>query len=1010
VQRLFKEDPWRIIEETYVPERNKASESIFSLANEYMGTRGIFEEGLSGNTLEGCYIGGLYFKEKTRFEWKRVAFPSYMNSMANTTNWLKGMVEVDAEMFQMDVSSFAGYRRELDMKTAVMSRELVFVTRSGHRTWLRWERFLSLDDRHLGVQRISVKALNHRRPVRLSFQLDATKGNQTEVTKTGIHSDQVSAASQADEISLVMKIRSTGQYYIHRMGVRKDPWLGKHDETHSVHEKVVECTIAFVPEEGREYRFDKLTSVWSSRDAGYPHGLIFKEDPGTEVNGKDEKAILGFIRASSKDHLASRATATYEALKGRHADRMQEVWDAMDVEINGDVFAQQGIRYCLFQLLNTYRGGDAHLNIGAKGMTGEVYDGRAFWDTESYCVPFYLYTNPEAAKRLLEFRFNTLAAARARASELRYRGAIYPFTTIDGTEDCVVWDLSFSEIHINAIIPFAIYQYARATGDHEYLFTKGAEVLVEQARFWADRACFIPYRNGYALNRVTGPDEWHIWTNNNFYTNYMAKWVLEYAVQVVDRMSAEAPQDFAALAAKISLEPGETSAWRKIAGAMILTCDETLKIFPQDDLFLSMEPFSREQLDPEKDIPLERHWTVEKWYKTDMVKQPDTLLAMFFHRDKFSLEQKRDNYRFYEQRTAHSSSLSPCIHSILACEIGRYDQAYAYYLWASRLDLDDLNKSVHEGLHISSMAGSWTNIVSGFGGMDVADECIVFNPILPEAWQDYSFRVTYQGSVIHVKVDRTQSSYRILHGHDVKARIKGEPHLITGKVLSVPLDGKFLERARLQAVIFDLDGVIVDTARYHFLAWKALADEECIHFDERINERLKGVSRTDSLEIILERSDRPYSDVEKAEMAERKNEAYVKMLAHITPGDLLPGIADLLDELKQNRIRIALCSASKNSAMILEKLGVTGYFDAVVTGNDVKRSKPDPEGVLLVAARLGIKPADCVVVEDAQAGIAAAVNAGMKSLGIGYKMDLHEADTVLASTRYLNLEKIKMLY
>ncbi|OGV55060.1 MAG: beta-phosphoglucomutase [Lentisphaerae bacterium GWF2_50_93] len=1010
IQCMFNEDPWRIIEEKYIPEKNRVSESIFSLANEYMGTRGNFEEGLDKNTLEGCYIGGMYFKEKTTFEWKRVGFPNYMNSMAHTTNWLKITVDVDGETFQMDSSSFENYSRILDMKTAVLSRELVFATRSGVRTQLRWERFLSLADRRLGAQQISVKALDHQKPVRLSFQLDATRGNQTEVTKTGIHSDKVSGVSQPDDMSLVMKIRSTGQYYIHRMVIQKDPVLKKCEEEFSASEKVVECRVSFTPEKGRGYVFNKFISVWNSRDAGFPQGLILKENTSSEADEKDEKEILDFIRTNSKKHLSTLSKSNYETLKKMHSECMGKVWDGMDVEINGDVSAQQGIRYCLFQLLNTYRGTDAYLNIGAKGMTGEVYDGRAFWDTESYCVPFYLYTNPEAARRLLEFRYNTLDAARDRARELRYKGAVYPFTTIDGSEDCVVWDLVFSEIHINAIIPFAIYQYVRATGDNEYLFTKGAEVLVEQARFWADRSCFIPYRDGYALNRVTGPDEWHIWTNNNFYTNYMAKWVLEYAAQVVDRMSVDSPQNLDLLATKISLDPDELFNWRQIAGKMILTYDEKLRIFPQDDLFLSMEPFSREQLDPEKDIPLERHWTVEKWYKTDMVKQPDTLLAMFFHRDKFSVEQKTNNYRFYEQRTTHSSSLSPCIHSILACEIGRYDQAYAYYLWASRLDLDDLNKSTHEGLHISSMAGSWTNIVSGFGGMSVTDECIIFNPILPEAWKDYSFRITYQGSVIQVKVDRKQSCYQVLHGKDVKARIKGKDYIISGKSLSVPLDEKFLKRPRLQAVIFDLDGVVVDTAKYHFLAWKELSEKEGIYFDERINERLKGVGRMDSLKIILEKSSRKYSEKEMSELADRKNKAYVKMLDRVTPHDLLPGIMDLFEELKNNKIKIALCSASRNSQLILEKLKVQKYFDVVVTGNDVRLSKPDPEGVLLAAAKLRIRPANCVVIEDAQAGVAAAVNAGMRSMGIGYKMDLHEADSVLSSTKYLDLEKLKMLY
>jgi beta-phosphoglucomutase len=1009
VTRLFKEHPWQIIEEVYRPEQNKVAESIFSLSNENIGTRGLFEEGLPENTLEGCYIAGLYFREKTTFEWKRVGFPSFMNSMAHTANWLKIEVEVDGERFGMDGSAFENYRRTLDMKTAVLSRELLFVTKSGVRTQLRWERFPSLADRRLGVQRLTLQALGHDKPVRISFGIDATKGNQTEVTKTGVHSDEVYRAAGPDDFALAMKIRSTGQYAIHRAAVRYDE-ISDAAVTFSDQEKVIWQTVAFTPEPGREYRFEKLVSIWTSRDAGHPHGLIPKSDPDRVVTAEQETEILSFLQNKSREHLNSRAEESYDALFSAHAKEMEQVWNEVDVQIEGDDAAQQGIRYSLFQLLNTYRGGDPHLNIGAKGLTGEVYDGRAFWDTESYCVPFYVYTNPAAARRLLEFRHNTLDAARARAAELRYRGAIYPFTTIDGTEDCVVWDLAFSELHINAIIPFAIYQYVRATGDEGYLFEKGIEVLIEQARFWADRAKFIPWRGGYGINRVTGPDEWHIWTNNNFYTNYMARWTLDYAASVVERMRKNAPDALRSVTARTGLADSEPAHWQIVAEKMLLPFEEKLGIFPQDDLFLSLDPFSREQLVPGKDVPLERHWTVEKWYKHDMVKQPDTLLAIFFHREKFSMEEKRNNYRFYEQRTSHGSSLSPCIHSILAAEIGRYEQAAAYYLWASRLDLDDLNLSAHEGLHISSMAGTWQNIVFGFGGMIPTDDALLFNPILPAGWRSYSFRVTWRGSVLEVRVEPQESHFRVLHGSPVKVRVRDREASVGSDTESYSIDEKFLRRPKLEAAILDLDGVVVDTARFHYVAWKKLADREGIPFDERINERLKGVSRTESLRIIMEKSSRRYSDSELEALATEKNTDYVAMLEQLNAGDLLPGVADFLNELRTAGVRVALCSASRNSLHILERLGVRDYFDAVITGNDVQRSKPDPEGMLLAAERLGVKPENCVVVEDAQAGIAAARAAGMRSLGVGYKLDLHEADYTVTETRFLGVEKLRMLF
>lgn len=900
----FRLDPWQIVEDVYHPRENRAAESVFSLANEYMGTRGLFEEGLPENSLEGCYLGGIYFREKTTFEWKRPGFPSFMNSMAHTTNWLKILVEVDGEALQMNSSTVTGYRRVLDLKTAVLTRELVFTTRKGLKTQFRWERFLSLDDRHLAIQRLAVIALNHHRPIRLAFLLDGAKGNQTEVTKTGIHSDVLFQAAQADNMVLAMKVRSTGQYYIHRMAICLDAALAEPQVNRTAREKVVEQSVEFIPETGREYRFEKRVSAWTSRDAGHPHGLIPKSRAGSQADVTKEADIRQFLIERSRAHLQAVASADYDALRAKHAAHLEALWVEVDIEIDGDVAAQQGIRYCLFQLLNTYRGGDPHLNIGAKGMTGEVYDGRAFWDTESYCIPFFIHTHPEAAKRLLEFRHGTLDAARSRARDMRYQGAIYPFTTIDGTEDCVVWDLAFSEIHINAIIPFAIHQYVRATGDRAYLYDKGAEVLVEQARFWACRTCYIPYRNGYGINRVTGPDEWHIWSNNNFYTNTMAKWTLEYAAGVVgDMMRGQTGEALDALRRKTGLKPDEPARWREVAEKMILPYEAGLGIFPQDDLFLSLDPFSREQLDPAHDIPLERHWTVEKWYKTDMVKQPDVLLALFLLRDRFTLEEKRNNYRFYEQRTAHGSSLSPCIHSILAAEIGRYEQAYAYYLWASRLDLDDLNQSVHEGLHISSMAGSWLNLVTGFGGMTVRDDGIAFNPILPGPWRSYSFRVAYRGSTIQVRVDDSHAHYRVLRGAPVAARLSGRDTVIGDEECSVPLDEAFRKRARLQAVLLDLDG------------------------------------------------------------AE-------------TPACIL--------EL-QNSLRAAGVASAAGAPM-------------------------EPAELPQAAAGLGTEPENCVLITTSPARIEAAQAVGMKTLGIGDKMTLHKADTTLASTRYLTVERLRMLF
>jgi len=1005
---VFAVDPWKITENRFDSSTNQVSESIFSLANEYMGCRGNFEECLTSNTLEGCYIGGIYFKERWNYIWERPGFVRYGNSIINTTNWLVIKICIDGEDFSMDNSDFSGYIRELDMQKGIVTRSLVFQTESGLRTSLKWERFISHDDRHLAAIRLSVTAINHEQPIRIEMALDSTKENSEFGTST-VQCRGVGSGSNASSSRLAMNVISTGQYYQHQMRVGTNG-VDVYDEDFTVRDRYVSRTYTFNPKKGREYHFDKLVSVWTSRDMGYPYGLISKECDSTSVDSQIENGILDFLQKNSESHLRECSSLGYEALKKEHSMHLASVWDNIDIEIMGDPIAQQGIRFCTFQLLSTYLGNDSYLNVAPKGHTGENYNGRAFWDTESYCLPFYLFANPEAARGLVEYRYNGLDAARERAKELDHAGAVFPMTTMDGTEDCATWEYSLGEVHANSIIAYAVFIYANVTGDREYLYSKGAEVLVEIARFWASRCDYIPNRSGYGINIVMGPDEWHQFVNNDFYTNYMAKWVLEYTADLVGEMNAKSTRDMDILREKSGFDISEVETWRRVADGLIINWDPEYGIYPQDDGFMSLALYYREHLDAQRDLPVERKWTVEKKLKYQMLKQPSVLLAMYYMSHCFSLGEKIDNYRFYEQRTAHGSSLSPCIHSILASEIGRHSQAYDYYLHAARTDLDDRGHNTHEGLHITSMAGTWMSIVCGFGGLRYGGNILSFSPVLPDAWEGYSFKLRYRNSVIKVNVNKQCSEFKILAGPDVRAEVYGEEVVITSDATSMNLPAEFLGRPRLKAVIFDLDGVLVDTARCHFKAWKAIADAECIYFDEKINERLKGVSRMESLSIIMERANKTYSEKELQELAQKKNALYCEMIREVTPNDILPGIPEFLSQLHDAGIKTAVCSASRNTLAILDQLEITDDFQAVVTGNDVSNSKPDPECVFLAASRLGVDVSDCLVIEDAAAGIQAAVSAGAKSIGIGDKLTLHLADYTISSTKYLTLDIARSLY
>lgn len=1006
--RIATIEPWHITEEEFRPERNEIAESLFSLANEYMGTRGNFEEPFGGETLCGCYIGGIYVKEKQAYPWKRKAFPDFTNSMVNTVNWLEILVEVDGESLDLNTSKISEYRRSLDMREGILSRKLVFTTKSGAATQLSWERFVSHDDSHIGAIRLTVQALGHTRPVKLTFALDGQRENRDHATSQ-IHTRMLIQGANDDEALLLTNIVTTGQYTIHRMLVQVPVLPNIRRECQKTNKRVANV-LSFIPVDGKELVFDKIVSVWTSRDAGFPYGLIPKHETRTDVDPHRENEVVAFLVGASRENLSLYQIGGYDRARVAHAQTVSHLWENCDVEIEGDPAAQQGIRYCSFQLLSTYRGQDSFLNIGPKGYSGECYNGRTFWDTESYCLPFYLFNNPDSVKKLLEYRYNGLEAARAQAKEFGYRGAIFPWTTLDGTEDTTVWEYWMGEIHINAIIGYAIFVYTHVTGDRSYLHAHGLELLIELARFWSSRAEFIPFRNGYAINRVMGPNEFAQGVNNDWYTNYMAKWLLEYTLQTLGEVGIESPGHLSEALRRTGFQPIESCHWREVAEKLIISYDSERDVFVENDIFLSLNPLSREELDRDRDYPIERKWTIEKIHNRQISKQPDVLLAIFLLRDRFTVHQKSQNYRFYEQRCVHTSSLSPSIHSILACDVGRYNQAYDYYLWSSRLDLDNFNNNTEEGLHISSMSGSWLNIVCGFGGLTYTGPLLEFSPILPPGWTTYRFKFVYRDRTIQVRVNGSEVSLCLLAGEKIAVKLYGREVGLTHVPLTVPLSPAFRDRPQPRAILFDLDGVIVDTARLHFHAWKKIADQEGISFDAHINERLKGVSRRQSMDIILERSPRSYSEEEIAAFMRAKNDLYVESLQTLTGSDILPGIEAFLDELDEAGFKTAIVSASRNAGTILQRIGLEGCFDEVITGDHTRKSKPDPEGMLLASQRLGIPPECCVVIEDAAAGLEAAVAAGMKSIGIGDKTMLHRADYTLPSPRYLTKERVRALY
>ena len=470
----------------------------------------------------------------------------------------------------------------------------------------------------------------------------------------------------------------------------------------------------------------------------------------------------------------------YNQLLEKQIQAWAKIWEMSDITIDGDIKAQQGIRFNIFQLNQTYSGKDSRLNIGPKGFTGEKYGGSTYWDTEAYCIPFYMATKDQnVARNLLTYRYNQLDKAIENAAKLGFTNgaALYPMVTMNGEECHNEWEITFEEIHRNGAIAFAIFNYHRFTGDYSYITEKGLEVLIGIARFWYQRATYSVNKNKYVILGVTGPNEYENNVNNNFYTNYIAKWCMEYTLEQIQKVATEYPSDHQRISEKVVISDAELQSWKKVAVNMYFPFSEELNVFLQQDGFLDKELVRVSELDKSQ-RPINQKWSWDRILRSPYIKQADVLQCFYFFEDHFSKEELQRNFEFYESFTVHESSLSPCVHSIQAAVLDKMDMAYTFYLRTSRLDLDDYNKEVEEGCHITSMAGTWMSIVEGFGGMRVKNNCLHFAPKIPKEWSGYSFKINFRNQILKVSIDQSETKFSLEGNKSISVFVNGKEVIV----------------------------------------------------------------------------------------------------------------------------------------------------------------------------------------------------------------------------------------
>ena len=707
--RIYEVDPNKIIELGFHKESNEVSESIFSLGNEYMGVRGFLDEGSSLSSLIGTYYNGIYeyAREDTPSAYKGIVKRTHFT--INSTNFFKIFLSVDGIKLDLAEAKIKDFKRVLDLRSGELVRSFIWLV-NDNEVSLSFYRLVNMSSPHEAIQKI---VLSSKKPakVKLNFYLD---GNVVH-WRDSSYWDYLDSSFENNNVVLSLKTQTTNQSLTTAMKVV------------SPIERI--SFINEVKEVGENYEFTLNKEVTFIRYI---------------INIADKKQIT-YHHDSAISELNALVAKGYEKSLEENKNYFSKAYENCDIEIYGSDEDQQGIRYSLFQLEQTYHGYDEENNIGAKGLTGEAYSGHAFWDSETYCLPYYLFTNQKAAKDLLLFRYNTLPNAIKRAKELDCEGACYPIATRNGDEACTLWQHASTQFQPTTAVAYAIYHYMNLYDDKEFMERYGLEMLLEIGRFLLSRGDWNGDDTHFGFYGVMGPDEFQVMVNHNVYTNIMAKFTFNYILRVIEEYKDH----------PLIKEKGYNEEYIK---EMSLAKDKMYVIYhPESKLYeQNLGFFDLPHLDiskiPVEDFPLYSHWSYDRIYRNDMIKQPDVLMFMFLLNQDFDQETLRANFEYYEPRCTHESSLSPSIHSILASQLGKEKQALDFFGFATRLDLDDYNRNTKEGLHVTSITAAWMNIVYGFLGLRSDKPTLLIRPTLPTKWQGYVVKLIYHGSKLKFTV------------------------------------------------------------------------------------------------------------------------------------------------------------------------------------------------------------------------------------------------------------------
>jgi alpha,alpha-trehalose phosphorylase len=753
---VYPIEEWKMVEKRFYPRFLPQAETIFSVGNGYLGMRGNFEEGRPVFQ-SGTFVNGFYESWPIVYGEEAYGFAKTGQTIVNVPDGKIMKLYVDDEPLFLPTADLLDFERTLDMKAGTLDRRVLWETAAGKRVLIESRRLVSFQHRHLAAISYRVTVLNARAPVIISSQLINMDIRQTEEfdprrARGFKERPLVPQGSYADDRRLVLSFMTRNSKMTLSCGAEH------HIETQCPFSYQTECSddigkVVFSVDAlpGEPVNITKYLAYHTSRSA-----------PPRELADRTERTLDRALRQGLE-----------ELLKGQR-EYLDDFWRRSDVQVEGDPALmdrpkgefQQAIRWNLFQILQAV-GRAEGVGVPAKGLTGQAYEGHYFWDTEIYVLPFLIYTAPRIARNLLRFRHSMLDKARDRARELRQKGALFPWRTINGEEASAYYAAGTAQYHINADIMYALKMYVDATGDEEFLFDEGAEMLVETARMWYDLGFFSERKRGkFTIHAVTGPDEYTTVVDNNTYTNLMARLNLRYGAATVEALQDRQPESYRTLCHKTGLQESEAEQWKRAADNMHVPYDDEAGIHLQDSRFLEREVWDFENT-PAEHYPLLLHYHPLTIYRRQVIKQADIVLAMFLLGDEFPQDAKRRNFDYYDPLTTGDSSLSACIQGIVAAEIGYMDKAMEYGRYALLMDLADVGHNVSDGCHIASMGGTWMVLVHGFAGMRDYDGHLTFRPRLPKELKALRFPLRIKGRTLDVAIDRESATYTLRAGPEL---------------------------------------------------------------------------------------------------------------------------------------------------------------------------------------------------------------------------------------------------